>query len=172
LQVGDGNVELAEEDVRRYSRQILLRQVGASGQRVLLEAQVEVTGKGEAVATAAAYLAASGVKVVEGGGARLCEAPAPVERWEEGAPVVVLGSLGDRPSVLFRAGRGCASCFFEWAVRLSAPPRGLFSVELGAMGALALQRCLLDPGATLAGLCLRHDGSWEAMEMKSCAHCP
>jgi hypothetical protein len=54
---------LSEEQVVRYSRQILLTAVGGKGQAKLLEAGVLLTGEGAAQATAAAYLAAAGTKV-------------------------------------------------------------------------------------------------------------
>ncbi len=54
---------LSEEQVRRYSRQILLSEVGGRGQERLLSSGAELTGAGPALATAAAYLAAAGCSV-------------------------------------------------------------------------------------------------------------
>jgi molybdopterin/thiamine biosynthesis adenylyltransferase len=52
---------LTEQQVERYSRQIILPQVGGRGQQRLLEAAVAIVGADDRCATAAVYLAASGV---------------------------------------------------------------------------------------------------------------
>jgi hypothetical protein len=56
-------MSLTEAQVVRYSRQILLAQVGGKGQERLLASGVELVGHGAAQSTAAAYLAASGIGV-------------------------------------------------------------------------------------------------------------
>jgi molybdopterin/thiamine biosynthesis adenylyltransferase len=52
---------LTEQQVERYSRQIILPQVGGRGQQRLLEASVAIVGADDRCATAAVYLAAAGV---------------------------------------------------------------------------------------------------------------
>lgn len=54
---------LNEEQVVRYSRQILLKEVGGAGQEKLLCGAVRLRGDGSALQVAAAYLAAGGVGV-------------------------------------------------------------------------------------------------------------
>jgi len=54
---------LSEDQILRFSRQILLAEVGGKGQERLLETGVDVEGVGQAQAVAAAYLAAGGSKV-------------------------------------------------------------------------------------------------------------
>lgn len=54
---------LSDDQVLRYSRQILLPDVGGQGQERLLASGVALTGTGPAQAVAAAYLAAAGCSV-------------------------------------------------------------------------------------------------------------
>jgi molybdopterin-synthase adenylyltransferase len=55
---------LREEQILRYSRQILLKEVGGRGQEALLGGGARLEGSGPAALTAAAYLAAGGTPVV------------------------------------------------------------------------------------------------------------
>ncbi|MGA9521584.1 MAG: MoaD/ThiS family protein [Myxococcaceae bacterium] len=54
---------LSEAQIQRYSRQILLREVGGAGQLRLLAASVRLEGAGAALLTAAAYVGAGGSRV-------------------------------------------------------------------------------------------------------------
>src|SRR5215472_5508031 len=56
-------MSLTEDQIIRYSRQILLAQIGGRGQEKLLVCGAQLVGRGAAQATAAAYLAAGGVPV-------------------------------------------------------------------------------------------------------------
>lgn len=67
---------LREDQVFRYSRQILLREVGGSGQERLLREGFRLVGEGAAQQVAAAYLAAAGCAVSAGN--------RPVRAGEEG----------------------------------------------------------------------------------------
>jgi hypothetical protein len=57
---------LREEQILRYSRQILLREVGGRGQEKLLAGGVRLKATGPAGLTAAAYVAAGGTAVAAG----------------------------------------------------------------------------------------------------------
>jgi len=57
---------LREDQILRYSRQILLREVGGRGQEKLLAGGVRLVGTGPAGLTAAAYVAAGGTAVEAG----------------------------------------------------------------------------------------------------------
>lgn len=53
--------ELKEDDIARYSRQIILNEVGGKGQKKLLNSKVLIVGAGGLGSPAAYYLAAAGV---------------------------------------------------------------------------------------------------------------
>jgi molybdopterin/thiamine biosynthesis adenylyltransferase len=52
---------LTEQQIARYSRQIVLQPVGGKGQQKLLSASAAIAGRGDMAATAALYLAAAGI---------------------------------------------------------------------------------------------------------------
>ena len=55
---------LSNEQIERYSRHIILKEVGAKGQKKLLNAKVLIIGAGGLGAPAAMYLAAAGVGTI------------------------------------------------------------------------------------------------------------
>jgi len=59
--MGEASRILSEEQVRRYSRHLILPEVGGSGQRRLLNSKVLLIGAGGLGSPAALYLAAAGV---------------------------------------------------------------------------------------------------------------
>ncbi len=57
-------MELTEQQIERYSRQIILREVGGSGQKKLLSSRVLIIGAGGLGSPAALYLAAAGIGTI------------------------------------------------------------------------------------------------------------
>jgi len=57
-------VELTEEQIERYSRHIILEQVGGVGQKKLLSSKVLIVGAGGLGSPAALYLAAAGIGTI------------------------------------------------------------------------------------------------------------
>jgi hypothetical protein len=80
---------LREDQILRYSRQILLREVGGRGQEKLLAGGVRLVGTGPAGLTAAAYVAAGGTAVEAGA--------EPLSPGAEGF-LVSAGEVGQRAS--------------------------------------------------------------------------
>ncbi|MCC6336933.1 MAG: ThiF family adenylyltransferase [Myxococcales bacterium] len=152
---------LREEQIQRYGRQILLREVGGKGQEQLLHFPVRVEGRSAAVDVAVSVLAASGTPLV-------CVAP-PADGFLAGAvleafnpdarageparaslapagfggellPVAVLvGGQG----VAFAGGTTCRDCLDATARSLEGPSNPAEHVLLGSLAALILQRLAL-----------------------------
>lgn len=147
---------LTDEQARRYSRHVLLREVGGRGQARLLETAVRVRGGGTALEVAATYLAAGGSPLAWEGPEHTAfflagevaaaiadlnpdargpvgpEADVDPPRLESDAGVVLLGP----ERLAWFPAPACEDC-----VALQAPGRG--GPQLGALAALAMQRLVL-----------------------------
>jgi hypothetical protein len=116
-------VTLSDDQVERYSRQILLPEVGGRGQERLLAARVTVTGDGPVAAHAATLLAAGGMGVV------CTDGTADLVTIATGG---VAGVVAQGCRVLTLVGRPCLAC-----VRLDDPSDDRSAVLDQAIGALA-----------------------------------
>jgi hypothetical protein len=102
---------LSEDQVLRYSRQILLPEVGGQGQEKLLASGLQLVGAGPAQAIAAAYLAAAGSSVrcppgaVTSGEAGFLFAAEDVGRSRADALDAALAEMN--PDALAGVGEGC-----------------------------------------------------------------
>ena len=188
---------LTDAQIERYSRQILLAEVGARGQRRLLDARVAITGSGSTAAAVGLLLGRAGVGTLDLGAdvpalrelSPDCRvergmAPAPDVRvdltgahrpTDELAPVV-LGGLDGREAVVHAlVGRPCPACL-EGA--RPAVPDGLAAAEAAALGALVASetlRLLLVPPARGRTTILALDGgtlaACELPATRGCAAC-
>lgn len=153
---------LTEDQVQRYGRQILLREVGGRGQQRLLAHPVRLASWNAALEVAAAYLAAGGTPVdwaespspagffagvpiasfnpdaAPGGPpfATLHAAGAPEALH---APAVVAGGDG----VVFAHEGACGACLALAAQTLAPRVDPADGVLLGSLAALAVQRLVL-----------------------------
>lgn len=93
-------MRLTDEQIELYSRQIILREVGGTGQVALRAARVRVIGSGAAVEACASYLVGAGVGIVDldarpaiGGGTQALPLPDAGHR----TPDASVGRVADEP---------------------------------------------------------------------------
>jgi hypothetical protein len=163
---------LTDDQIDRYSRQIVVPEIGGRGQERLLRAEVAIEGGGDAALVCASYLAGAGLGSLSLGGVdprcelgdvlgletrnpdcRVLRAPV------QPSVMIVIGQVPPRfpreVAVLWgttngdwlrRAylppGRGCAPCLSNLAGR--RPPEESFPQILGAVLALDALRTLLE----------------------------
>lgn len=143
---------LTDDQIERYSRHILLPEVGGKGQARLLASSVLVCGDGPAAECCAAYLAAAGVDAVawQGEAAPLFLAGPVASEIDEPSLVVEIGAAGPAQVPAIRAAisgdrvtvaRGrCRDCLTLAAPVASNSDRA----EVGALaGSLAATEALL-----------------------------
>jgi hypothetical protein len=116
-------VTLRDDLIERYSRQILLPEVGGRGQERLLAARLVVTGNGPAAAYAAALLAAAGA------GVTCMDGPADPLTIASGD---VAGIVAQGCRVLTLVARPCMHC-----AAADGPSRPVEAAHGQAVGALA-----------------------------------
>jgi len=58
-------MDLTDEQINRYSRQIILKEVGGIGQKKLLDSKISLVGLGALGSSTAYYLAAAGIGTLQ-----------------------------------------------------------------------------------------------------------
>jgi hypothetical protein len=138
-------VTLSDAEIERWSRQIVLPEVGARGQERLCAARAAVCGTSAAAAVAAELLARAGVQITRDAAEVVLDlgagpTPAP------SAAIVVRGRMhGARLAVTTLVGRPCGACFAD--PNLPAPdgppaPTVLAPAAACVLGALAAAQAL------------------------------
>ncbi len=162
---------LREDQILRYSRQILLREVGGRGQQKLLDAPVTLDGASDVLDVAAAYLAASGTPLIDRqvhGGFLHGSA---LESFSSDAVAVTrpkgwLGSISEAAAIdatLFRVGVSngglvAVPAGMAWPIEAEGKG-GSDSVTLGALAALVVQRFVLGLETSIVKIS-SVDGRW------------
>jgi len=177
---------LREDQVQRYGRQILLREVGGKGQARLLERPVRVLGRSDAGDVAVAYLVAAGTAVsgVPRDGALTGFAHGvPLDTFNVDAAadrppfatlvagpgeaasgvVVILGDAG----LVFAGPDACRACLDAAAAGLRAGEPA-DAVVLGSLAALVLQRLALGLDAGEPSVICWRDGALHTDEAPRC----
>lgn len=123
---------MREEDIQRYGRQILLKELGGRGQARLMARHVEAHGSSDTVDDALSYLRLGGTPIGPAADA--------VQLAQVGATVTgdaVLAGAG----VAWRSKTACDACWALTAAALPSTPEAPLIV--GSIAALAVQRLIL-----------------------------
>ncbi|MHB8419288.1 MAG: hypothetical protein ACYDCL_14520 [Myxococcales bacterium] len=135
---------MTEAQIQRYARQLLLPEIGGSGQERLLASRVTVRAKGPAAEALSLYLAAAGVSLGEGGLA-VGDRASP-ERW----------LLSEAAAAWSPENGPCQACLLAALSALAAPPGWALPAAASAAGALVASQILLQ----LAGRGLASPALW------------
>ncbi len=132
---------LDDAAIERWSRQILLPEVGGRGQARLLAARVAVTGEGAAAAVVRDLLARGGVRAGDGGDVRV-EVDATPERVAHGMVLVRATTRGAGGTVWTLVGRPCGLCLDDVDDAGGPPDPALDGIAAQALGALTANEVL------------------------------
>jgi adenylyltransferase/sulfurtransferase len=140
---------LSDAQIERWSRQVLLPEVGGRGQERLLAARVRVIGTGTAAELAALLVGRAGPTVVADDGDVLVDLTgdplhAVASRARAGGRPLVVGAAGAaRVAVATVVGRPCGACLPADALAVDAGTDGPTAFALGALAAAEVLRTLL-----------------------------
>jgi hypothetical protein len=170
-----------EQQIQRYGRQILLREVGGRGQAKLLARPVHVEWASAAASVAVAYLAAGGTRVTLAAGVTLDgflegtsveafnpEAGPPGPAW-----LTVRGGPASSPGLQVVLGRdlvwgSCPACV---ALNCSGQPiEPANEVLAGSLAALIIQRLALDGAEPLGAVQILAGGPFTTIPQRCPQH--
>ncbi len=163
---------LTEHQIRRYSRQLLLKPVGGRGQVKLLATGVHVEGPADAMDVALAYLAAGGTPL---------DAPGPRGGFFAGGQVDSINADASSPArsliylcidvdeVSLARCRDCASTeLIRTGSNAAQGERNGDGVILGTFAALCAQRAALELDPLPVRWRLESDGSFSRLPARMC----
>ena len=113
---------LSDEQIERYSRQILLPRIGAEGQRTLLCAHARLSGSSAVTTIAGAYLQAAGVRVALEAGAPISAENVAVARIATGTDGVSASAASCQVAATFTMARAIAAVSGDGCWRCALPP--------------------------------------------------
>ncbi len=136
---------LSDTDIDRYSRQILLSEIGGRGQERLLKSRVLVDGANPAAEHARLLLARAGVAVADGGAVDcVVTVRADLETITARVPLVVASASDTELAVATLLGRPCVRCVAPEILHTSDDRDATLSpIVQQALGALAAGEVLL-----------------------------
>ncbi|MDP2272059.1 MAG: hypothetical protein Q8K32_15075 [Archangium sp.] len=170
---------MREDQIVRYGRQILLREVGGKGQEKLLVSPVRVWGSSAAIDDALAWLAAGGTPIERTSDHALSGffAHTPLEpsaltpvldllprALASTAPTQVVVGAG----VAYRTAAACDACWEKVRLTLGCEPPG---GPVGSLAALTAQRLILGWSDALGIVHWRGD-RFETGAVPACSHVP
>ena len=160
---------LQPEEIVRFSRQILLPQVGGRGQERLLAARFGVEGRGAALEAARDYLEAGGCVFSPSGEGGLLGDPSCRKR---GRPQIVLGGHRQAGVVLWLDASGCRACFEATRETLGPLEDDASSVSHGALAALIFQRVVWGAQEELGAIAFSVADGLSSFELLGCGEHP
>lgn len=112
-------MRLTDRQIEQYSRQIILRELGGTGQRRLLDARIAVVGVGPTHDAAASYLVGAGIGRVDVADAGAAELPlAPLAERNHDVRIETLSPDPTRYDVILETGGGTGHAFRSGSARL------------------------------------------------------
>ena len=171
---------LREDQIVRYGRQILLREVGGRGQERLLGTTVRVLGSGPAIDDAVAWLLAGGTPLALPTqfrpGGFLFDLPVGALKGDASSGSIELlarGELSTSPGqvvvgagVAYRTSAACDACWLQTLAQLAPDP---IPAGAGSLAALAVQRLVLGWAEPL-GLVFWTGRRFETAALAACCH--
>lgn len=174
---------LREDQIVRYGRQILLRELGGRGQERLLGNPVRVLGSGPAIDDAVSWLLAGGTPVSLAPGATpggfltgvglealnpdaAPRVPPTIDLLPRGLTSQARAQVVVGAGVAFRSALACDECWKKTLEQLCAEPE---PAGAGSLAALAVQRLVLGWAAPL-GLIRWTGDRFQAGVLPTCSH--